>query len=90
MKAYQWIDHSGRAWQVYDWRTVQGQPRQLPISDPRSETRAFVPVDGGPVLIYTFGLVGYREPLAGKILQDQLRFAKPLGASAGQRAELGR
>jgi len=38
-------------------------------------------------MIYTFGLVGYREPLAGKIFEDQLRFAKPLGASAGQRMQ---
>ena len=85
MKPFQWIDHRGRAWHIYDWRTVQGRRRRVPISDPCSEARAFVPVDGGPVLVYTFGLVAYREPLAGKILEDQLRFAKPLGASAVQR-----
>jgi len=89
MKLFEWIDHRGRAWHVYDWRTVEGLRRRVPICDPRSEARAFVPVDGGPILVYAFGLVAYREPLASKILEDQLRFAKPLGASAGQRMERG-
>jgi len=84
---FEWVDHHGQTWLVYDWRTVQGRRRRVPISDPRSEARAFVPVNGGPVLIYTFGMAAYREPLAGKILEDQLRFAKRLGASAGQRMD---
>ena len=44
---------------------------------------AFVAVDDGTVLVYQFGYVAYHvtEP---KILADELRFAKPLNATAAQ------
>jgi hypothetical protein len=38
-----------------------------------------------PVLVYAFRPVSYRDTTA-RILEDQLRFAKALGASAGERA----
>jgi hypothetical protein len=79
-------DAVGRCWHVYDFRSVDRRRRAVPIGDWRSEARAFVPVVGdGPVLVYAFGPVAYRDELQAKFLNDQLRFAKPLGASAASR-----
>jgi hypothetical protein len=76
---------AGRTWHVYDFRVVERIHRGVPIGDWRSEARAFVPVaHEGPVLVYGFGPVAYRE-LKPKFLNDQLRFAKPLNATAGDR-----
>jgi hypothetical protein len=67
---------------------VERRRRAVPIGDWRSEARAFVPVNrDGPVLVYSFGPVGYRDDLRPKFLEDQLRFAKPLRATAGERMD---
>jgi hypothetical protein len=85
MKPYPWTDAQGRTWHLYDWRTVEGKKRGLPMGDRRAEARAFVPADGGAVLVYHFGLVSYHEPLTDTLIEGQVRFAKALGASAGDR-----
>jgi len=87
MKPFLWTDSHGRAWHLYDFRTLERKRRGVPIGDARAEGRAFVPVEGGPVLVYSFGPVSYRQPLIDKLIEDQLRFAKPFGAPAGQRMD---
>jgi hypothetical protein len=87
MNPYPWTDAQGRAWHLYDWRTVEGRKCGLPMGDRRAESRAFVPANGGVVLVYHFGPVSYHEPLTDRLVQDQLRFAKPMGASAGERMD---
>jgi hypothetical protein len=42
------------------------------------------------VLVYSFGPVAYRDDLRPKFLEDQLRFAKPLNATAAERMEARR
>ena len=86
MEPLPYTDAAGRGWRVYDFRLVGGRRRAVPVGDWRSEARAFVPVDGcGPVLVYSFGPVAYRADLLPRLLEDQLRFAKPLHANAGDR-----
>lgn len=76
---FRYVDSSGRSWDVYDFKIVQGRKRRVPINGWDAEARAFVAADTGDVLIYRFGYIAYRvtEP---KILADQIRFAKPLQA----------
>jgi hypothetical protein len=88
MDPYPFTDSTGRAWHVYDFRIVNGRKRAVPINDPRAEKRAFVPATGGTVLIHEFGLVSYHST-ANKLIEDQLRFAKPLDATAGERLNGG-
>ena len=85
MKPFPWTDSRGREWHLYDWRSVEGRKRGLPMGDWRAEARAFVPANGGLVLMYHFGPVSYHEPLTDRLIEDQLRFAKPVGSSAGER-----
>jgi len=58
----------------------------LLINDHRAERRAFVPVAGGTVLIYEFLPVSYHSTQQ-KLIQDQLRIAKPIDATAGERMD---
>ncbi len=88
MGPFAFTDAGGRCWHVYDFRSVDRQRRAVPIGDWRSEARAFVPADGvGPVLVYSFGPVAYRDDLRPAFLENELRFAKPLHASAGDRMD---
>lgn len=90
MEPWPYTDALGRAWHVYDVRSAAGRRRAVPIGDCRSEARAFVPAGGdGPVLVYSFGAVAYRDDLRPKFLEDQLRFAEPLDASAAARLRGG-
>jgi len=84
MDPFPFTDSIGRTWHVYDYHVVRGRRRALPINDYRAERRAFVPVAGGTVLIYEFLPVSYHstEP---KLVHDQLRIAKAIDASAGER-----
>ena len=83
MEPYLFTDASGRAWNVYDFKVIAGRKRAVPINAWDAEARAFVAVDTGEVRIYS-GYFSYHstEP---KILANELHFAKPLGASAGER-----
>lgn len=84
MEPWPYTDALGRAWHVYDFRSVERRRREVPIGDWRSEARAFVPVKrDGPVLVHSLGPVAYRDDLRAKFLADQLRFAKPIYGSAG-------
>lgn len=90
MEPYSFTDAAGRKWHVFDYRVVASGPdakkRAVPIGHWSSEARAFVPVNReGPILIYSFGAVAYRDDLRPRFLEDELRFAKPLNASAGER-----
>ena len=62
--------------------------RALSINDLRAEKRAFVPATGGTVLIYEFGPVSYHST-EKKLIDDQLRIAKPIDATAGERLNGG-
>ncbi len=74
MEPWPYTDALGRAWHVYDVRSVEGRRRAVPIGDWRSEARAFVPVNRvAPILVYSFGPVAYRDDLRAKFLEDQLR-----------------
>jgi hypothetical protein len=86
MVPFPFTDSVGRVWNVYYYRVVRDRRRALPINDQRAERRAFVPVAGGTVLIYEFLPVSYHstEP---KLVQDQLRNAKPIDATAGERMD---
>jgi hypothetical protein len=88
MEPFAFTDTSGRAWQVYDFKVIEGRKRAVPINNWAAEGRAFVAIDTGAVMIYNFGLVAYHvtEP---KILADQLHFAKPR-ASAAERMDANR
>ena len=83
---FRYVDASGRAWDVYDFKTVAGRKKRVPINRWDAEARAFVGVNSGVVLAYRFGYIAYRctEP---KLLEDQLRFAKPLNATAAERMD---
>jgi hypothetical protein len=70
-----------------DWRAVDGWKRGLPLGDRGAVASAFVPTCGRVVLVYQFGTVSYHEPLTDRLVQDPLRFAKPLGASTGERMD---
>lgn len=92
MEPFPFTDSSGRAWHVYDFRVIDQRKRAVPINDLRAEKRAFVPAvpaAGVDVLIYEFGPVSYHstEP---KLVNDQLRVAKPIDATAGERLNGGR
>jgi hypothetical protein len=90
MEPHLFTDATGRRWHVYDFRSVERRRRRVPIGDWRSEARAFVPAGSdGPVLVYSFGPVAYRDDLRPRFLEDQLSFAKPLGASAADRMTAG-
>lgn len=90
MEPYPFTDANGRAWHVYDFRLVEGRKRAVPIGDRRSEARAFVAADGnGPVLVYSFGPVAYRDDLRPTLLENELRFAKPLHATTAERMRGG-
>ena len=84
MKPFPFRDSTGRAWHLYDFRTIDGRRSPVPINDPRAEARAFIPVGGGMVLIANFGLVSQRST-DPKLVEGQLHFAKPLFANAVQR-----
>lgn len=73
---FRYVDASGRAWDVYDFKMVAGRKRRVPINRWDAEARAFVAVDTGEVRIYK-GYWSYHatEP---KILANELHFAKPL------------
>jgi hypothetical protein len=88
MDPFPFTDSSGRTWHVYDYRVVRGRRKALPINDYRAERRGFVPVAGGTVLIYEFLPVSYHSPQQ-KLVQDQLRIAKPIDATAGERMDGG-
>jgi hypothetical protein len=88
VQPFLWTDARGRAWHVYDFRTVQGKRRGVPIGDWRAEGRAYVPATGGQILVANFGPVAYHDP-EPRFLEDYLRWAKPLGASAGDRMNGG-
>jgi hypothetical protein len=88
MEPHPYTDAKGRAWHVYDFWVVGNRKRALPINDRRAEKRAFVPVGGGTVMIYEFGLTSYRT-MAPKLVEDQLRSAKPIDATAGERLNGG-
>jgi hypothetical protein len=81
---FRYVDDAGRAWDVYDFKTVQGRKRRVPLNHSDAEARAFVAVDDGTVLVYRFGCIAYRctEP---KLVEGQLHFAKPLHANAAER-----
>lgn len=95
MEPYPFTDVAGRSWHVFDYRVIGNGPdakkRALPIGDWRAEARAFVPVNrDGPVLVYTFGPVAYRDsPPQAKMLENELQFAKPLDATAASRMSGG-
>jgi len=86
MDPFRFTDAIGRTWHVYDFHIVRGRKRALPINDERAERRAFVPVAGGTVLIYEFLPVSYHSTQQ-KLIQDQLRIAKPIDATAGERMD---
>jgi hypothetical protein len=86
MKPFLWTDSHGRAWHVYDFRTIQGKRRGVPIGDWRAESRAYVAANGEQVLVANFGPVASHEPEA-RFLEDYLRWAKPIGAKAGERMD---
>jgi hypothetical protein len=89
MKPLEWTDAAGRSWHVYDFRTVQGKRRGVPIGDWRAEARAYVPVNGGQVLVANFGPVAYHDA-ENRFLEDYLRWAKPIVVSAGERMDSSR
>jgi hypothetical protein len=72
-------DSAGRAWDIYDFRVVNRRRRKVPLGDYRAEARGFVPVDGGEVMIFRFGIIAYRNT-TDRILGQQLAAAKPLSA----------
>ena len=82
---FRYVDASGRAWDVYDFKTVAGRKRRVPINRWDAEARAFVAVGTGEVRIYR-GYWSYHS-IEPKILANELHFAKPLGASARQRLD---
>ena len=84
MGPFHFVDADGRAWDVFDFRVVDGKRRRIPLCDRRSEGRAFVAEDTGEVRIYAFGYVAYRS-LEPKLLAGDFRFSKPLNASAAER-----
>jgi hypothetical protein len=85
MEPLRFTDSSGRRWLVYDFRIVDRRKRAVPMNDASAEARAFVPADReDSVLIYAFGHVSYRVTTP-KVLEDQLRFAKPLDATPAER-----
>jgi len=90
MEPYPFTDAAGRAWHIFDYRVInagaQAKKRAVPIGHWSAEARAFVPASGeGVILVYPFGPVAYRDDLRPRFLEDQLRFAKPLNATAGER-----
>ena len=80
---FRYVDSTGRAWDVYDFKVVNGRKRAVPINSWAAEGRAFVAVDTGEVRIYK-GYFSYHstEP---KLLAGELRSSKPLGATARER-----
>jgi hypothetical protein len=86
MEPYLFTDALGRAWDVFDFKTVAGRKRGVPIGHWSAEARAFVPVGrDGPVLVYPFGPVAYRDDLRPRFLENELRFAKPLHTKSWRR-----
>jgi hypothetical protein len=84
---HRFVDDDGREYDLYDFITgADFRRRRVPFNDRKAEARAFVPLDGGPVLIATFGPTGY-HCVERKLVLDQLRFAKPLRASAAERMD---
>jgi len=88
MEPNPYTDAKGRAWHVYDFCVVRDRKRALPINDRRAEKRAFVPVGGGTVMIYEFGFTSYHT-MEAKLVENQLRTAKPIDATAGERLNGG-
>jgi hypothetical protein len=83
--AYRFVDDEGREFDLYDFSTgPDRRRRRVALNDRSAEARAFVPLDGGPVLIATFGPTGYHTT-DRKLVLDQLQFAKPLNANAAER-----
>lgn len=85
MTPFVFADSAGAAWEVIDFVTVNGRKKRVPTGDHNADGRAFVPQGReAPVMVYRFGHVAYRttEP---KILEGQLRYAKPSTATPGQR-----
>jgi len=85
---YPFTDAAGRPWHGCDFPVVEQRKPGLLINDLRAEKRAFVPATGGTVLIYEFSPVSYHST-AKKLIEDQLRFAKPIDATAGERLNSG-
>ena len=83
MEPFHFTDASGREWHVWDFKIVNGRKRAVPINSRAAEGRAFVAVDTGEVRIYK-GYFSYHstEP---KLLENELRFSKSLGATAAER-----
>ena len=88
MEPFAFTDSTGHAWHVYDFRVIDQRKQAVPINDLRAEKRAFVPASGGTVLIYDFGPVSYHSTQP-KLVEDQLRVAKPIDATAGERLNGG-
>ena len=89
MEPYPFVDALGRGWHVYDYRVVgvghDAKKRAVPVGHYSAEARAFVPIGrDAPVLVYAFNVTPYRDTNA-RTLEGQLRFAKPLNASAAVR-----
>ena len=82
---FRYVDSSGRAWDVYDFKIVAGRKKRVAIDRWDAEARAFVATDTGEVRIYK-GYFSYHstEP---KILANELRFTTP---AAMTNATLGR
>jgi hypothetical protein len=80
---FRYVDASGHAWDVYDFKTVAGRKKRVPINCSDAEARAFVAVETGEVRIYK-GYWSYHstEP---KILANELHFSKPLHSTAAER-----
>jgi hypothetical protein len=82
---YRFVDDAGKEYDVFDFKTGAGhRRRRVPLNHWSAEARAFVPVDGGPVLIASFVPFGHHTT-ERKLMLDQLRFAKPLHANAAER-----
>ena len=80
---FRYVDDSGRAWDVYDFKMVAGRKKRVPINRWDAEARAFVAVDTGEVRIYK----GYwsHHSTEPKILANELHFSRPLGATVAGR-----
>ena len=71
-----------------DFKIVQGRKRRVPIKRWDAEARVCVAADTGDVLIDRFGYIAYRVT-ESKLPEGQLRFAKPLHATAAERTTGG-
>lgn len=84
-----WTDEGGREWEVIDcWRPdLTGPRKRLPLKSWRAETRAFVPHGReGDIMLFEFGRIAYRDT-TDRILREQLKCAKRVGATAAERMD---